>query len=86
VGMITDGDLRRAINKYENILKLNAEDIMTRNPKTIGKDLKLYEAEKVFNCYEIVTLVVAEDEGKFLGLLQLYDIEKRREERRYAKT
>jgi arabinose-5-phosphate isomerase len=86
VGIITDGDLRRAINKYENILKLKAEDIVTRNPKTISKDLKLYEAEKVFNCYEIVTLVVADDEGKLLGLLQLYDIEKSREERRYAKV
>jgi arabinose-5-phosphate isomerase len=85
-GMITDGDLRRAINKYDDILKLKAEDIMTKNPKTISKDLKLYEAEKVFNCYEIVTLVVADDEGRLLGLLQLYDIEKRREERRYAKT
>jgi arabinose-5-phosphate isomerase len=85
MGIITDGDLRRAINKYENILKLKAEDIVTRNPKTISKDLKLYEAEKIFNCYEIVTLVVADDEGKLLGLLQLYDIEKPQEERRYAK-
>jgi arabinose-5-phosphate isomerase len=86
MGIITDGDLRRAVNKHENILKLNAEDIMTRNPKTISKDLKLYEAEKIFNCYEIVTLVVADDAGKLLGLLQLYDIEKSREERRYART
>ena len=84
-GIITDGDLRRAVNKYENIFKLRAEDIMTRTPKTIDKDLKLYEAEKIFNRYEIITLIVADDEGKLLGLLQLYDIEKPREERRYAK-
>jgi arabinose-5-phosphate isomerase len=86
MGIITDGDLRRAINKYENILKLKAEDIMTKDPKTVSKDLKLYEAEKIFNRYEVVTLIVADDEGKLLGLLQLYDIEKPREERRYAKT
>lgn len=85
IGVVTDGDLRRAVNKYENIFRLKAEEIMTRNPKTISKDLKLYEAEKIFNRYEIVTLVVASDEGKLLGLLQLYDIEKPREERRYAK-
>jgi len=84
-GIITDGDLRRAVNKYENIFKLRAEDIVTRNPKTIDKDLKLYEAEKIFNRYEIITLIVADDEGKLLGLLQLYDIEKPREERRYAR-
>ena len=85
VGVITDGDLRRAVNKYENIFRLKAEDIITRNPKIISKDLKLYEAEKIFNRYEIITLIVADDEGKLLGLLQLYDIEKRPEERRYAK-
>jgi len=86
IGVVTDGDLRRALNKYENIFALKVEGIMTRNPKTISKDLKLYEAEKIFNRYEIVTLIVADDEGKLLGLLQHYDIEKRREERRYAKT
>jgi arabinose-5-phosphate isomerase len=85
VGVITDGDLRRAINKYENIFRLKAESIMTRNPRTIGKDLKLYEAEKLFNRYEIVTLIVADDDSKLLGLLQFYDIGKPREERKYAK-
>lgn len=86
IGVISDGDLRRALNKYENVFKLEAKDIMTKNPKTISKDLKLYEAEKIFNRYEIVTLIVADDQGRLIGLLQLYDIEKRREERRYAKT
>ncbi len=86
IGVITDGDLRRALNKYENVFGLKAKDIMTENPRTISKDLKLYEAEKVFSRYEIITLVVTDDEGKLLGLLQLYDIEKRREERRYAKA
>jgi arabinose-5-phosphate isomerase len=86
IGVITDGDLRRALGRYENVFALKAEDIMTANPRTIGKDLKLYEAEKIFNRYEIITLIVADDEGKLLGLLQLYDVEKRREERRYAKA
>jgi predicted transcriptional regulator len=59
---------------------------MTKAPKTVSKDLKLYEAQKMFNRYEIITLIVADDEGKLLGLLQLYDVEKPREERRYAKV
>jgi arabinose-5-phosphate isomerase len=86
IGVITDGDLRRALNKYENVFELKAENIMTENPKTINKGLKLYEAEKIFNRYEIITLIVVDDEGRPLGLLQLYDIEKSREERRYAKV
>jgi arabinose-5-phosphate isomerase len=85
IGVITDGDLRRAMSKYENIFELKAEDIVTKNPKTISKDLKLYEAEKIFNRYEIVTLIVADEENRLLGLLQHYDIEKPRGERRYAK-
>jgi arabinose-5-phosphate isomerase len=85
-GIITDGDLRRALNKYDNVFKLKVEDIMTKAPKTVSKDLKLYEAQKLFNRYEIITLIVAGDGGKLLGLLQLYDIEKPREERRYAKA
>jgi arabinose-5-phosphate isomerase len=86
IGVISDGDLRRALNKYENVFRLRAEDIMTKDPKTVGKDLKLYEAEKIFNRYEIITLIVTDDNSKLLGLLQLYDVEKPREERRYAKT
>jgi arabinose-5-phosphate isomerase len=86
IGIITDGDLRRALNKYKEVFGLKAGDIMTKSPKTISKDLKLYEAEKIFSRYEIITLVVADNEGKLLGLLQLYDIEKRRGERRYAKA
>jgi arabinose-5-phosphate isomerase len=85
-GIITDGDLRRALNRYDNVFELKAEDIMTKDPKTVNKDLKLYEAQKIFNRYEIITLIVADDGSKLLGLLQLYDIEKPREERRYAKA
>jgi len=73
IGIITDGDLRRALNQYENIFTFKAEDIMTRNPKVVSKDLKLYEAERLFNTYEIVTLLVCSKEGKLLGLLQFHD-------------
>ncbi len=37
VGVITDGDIRRAVNKYENIFKLKAEDVMTRTPRLSAK-------------------------------------------------
>lgn len=71
IGIITDGDLRRALNKHANILVLKARNIMTKNPKTINKDLKLYEAEKIFNEQEIITLLVSSEEGKLLGLLSI---------------
>jgi len=71
IGIITDGDLRRALNKHGNILALKARDIMTKNPKVINKDLKLYEAEKIFNTENIIMLLVSGREGKLLGLLPI---------------
>ena len=71
IGIITDGDLRRALTKHENILMLKARDIMTKHPRTISKDLKLYEAEKIFNEQAIITLLVSSEEGKLLGLLSI---------------
>ena len=71
IGIITDGDLRRAMNKRGNILLLKAQDIMTKHPRTINKDLKLYEAEKIFNEEKIITLLVSSEEGKLLGLLSI---------------
>src|SRR3989338_7144714 len=66
IGVITDGDLRRALNKHENIFQYNAEKFMTRGPKTIDKDLLLYEAEKVLNQYAVNALLVADKEKKLL--------------------
>jgi len=71
IGIITDGDLRRALNKHGNILILRARDIMAKNPKTINKDLKLYEAEKVFNEQQIILLLVCGEKGELVGLLPI---------------
>lgn len=74
IGIITDGDLRRALNKRENIFALKAKDIMTRNPKTTHKNLKLYEAEKLLNKYEINALIVVDDSNRLLGVLIYHNI------------
>ena len=44
VGIITDGDIRRMLNKYDNISGLIAKDIMTSNPKTIPVNVLAIEA------------------------------------------
>jgi len=74
VGIITDGDLRRALNKYENIFELKAEDIMTKQPVTISKDSKLYEAQEIFNAKKIVTLIITDDKGKLQGVHQVHNL------------
>ncbi|MBI4652551.1 KpsF/GutQ family sugar-phosphate isomerase, partial [Candidatus Desantisbacteria bacterium] len=55
-GIITDGDLRRILEKRENIYKLKAEEIMSKNPKLIGKDNLAVEALKKMEEHQITSL------------------------------
>lgn len=73
-GIITDGDLRRAMDKHaEKLFKLKAADIMTPNPKTISKTMKMAEAEMLMTSNKITSLLVAE-KGKLLGVVQIYSV------------
>jgi len=71
IGIITDGDLRRALTKHENILMFKVKDIMTKHPRTVNKGMKLYEAEKIFNEQKIILLLVASEKGNLIGLLPI---------------
>lgn len=75
-GVITDGDLRRALNQYPDasFFSLKASDIMTATPKTITADLSLWEAEQLFNTYQITALLVIEEE-QLVGILGQYQME-----------
>ncbi len=73
VGMITDGDLRRMIEKYPDYKDLKAVDIMTRNPKTIDKNRLAVDALSKMRENNITQLAVAEGD-KYLGIIHLHDI------------
>lgn len=73
-GIITDGDLRRQLeNNPENLMNLTAQEIMSKNPKTINANEKLSKAEEIMNEFEITSLLVEED-GKIIGVIQIYDL------------
>ncbi len=76
VGVITDGDLRRAIEKHENIFKMKASDIMTKNPKFILKNELALKALQIMESYSITTLFVFEkpDMPIPIGIIHLHDI------------
>jgi len=75
LGIISDGDIRRSMKeKEENFFKMKAEDIMTVNPKTIFKDVKLTEASKLMTHYKINSLLVVDHNKKCLGIVQVFDI------------
>ncbi len=73
VGVITDGDLRRAIEKNDSFLHFKAKDLMSRNPKTISKNKMATEAEELMNNYKITSLLV-EDNQKLVGITQIYNL------------
>jgi arabinose-5-phosphate isomerase len=75
-GLITDGDLRRALKGHEDIRELCAEEVMTVGPVSIEPNATLAEAlEKMERrTSQISVLPVVEEGGKALGLLRLHDI------------
>lgn len=75
MGIVTDGDVRRAMEKYRaEFFNICAMDIATRNPKSISADQKLIEAERRMTEHKINSLLVTSAEGRLEGVIQLYDI------------
>lgn len=74
-GIITDGDLRRMLEKSDNIRGIRAIDIMSKTPKTIHPTAMAVTALEIMRTNEITQLVVAE-EGQYLGILHLHDLVK----------
>ena len=72
-GMITDGDLRRMLEKNENPGSLLAKDICTRQPKTIDINELATEALALLRKYDITQLIVTENSG-YAGMLHLHDL------------
>lgn len=73
IGVITDGDLRRMLEKHEEIKSLCAEDIMTKNPKQISKKELAVNAFNLMEMNAITQLIVTND-GKYEGIIHLHDI------------
>jgi arabinose-5-phosphate isomerase len=73
LGIITDGDLRRMLQKEVQLDKVKAADIMTRQPKTIGKDEFAVKALHLMQENNITQLAVV-DEQKIAGFVHLHDL------------
>jgi len=73
VGIITDGDLRRMLEKNTDIQQFSAADIMGRNPRTIEPEMLVVKALSIMQKNNITQLLVKEGE-KYLGVVHLHDI------------
>lgn len=75
VGIVTDGDIRRAMeSRQAEFFSISAIDIATRNPKTINMNAKLIDAEKLMTKHKVNSLLAVDDQGKLQGVIQIYDI------------
>lgn len=74
LGIFTDGDLRRLLEKQVDLRTLAVETVMTRSPHTIGADHLAAEAVKYMELYRINGLLVTEDEGRLVGAFNMHDL------------
>ena len=76
VGVITDGDLRRALEKFHDLLHRSASEVMTRSPKWIEKESLAAEAVQRMESYSITSLFVFEHAGDKIpiGIVHLHDL------------
>jgi arabinose-5-phosphate isomerase len=73
-GIVTDGDLRRFIQRGGDFTKATASELATRNPKTIGPDDLAAKAVELMERYSITTLVVTDDGRTIRGVIHLHDL------------
>jgi arabinose-5-phosphate isomerase len=73
-GIVTDGDLRRALQKFPDLLTRRVADCMTHRPKTIPRDELAARAVQVMERYSITSLLVVGEDGRPEGVLHLHDL------------
>jgi arabinose-5-phosphate isomerase len=73
-GIITDGDVRRMLEKTSDVSKIKAADITTVNAKIIQPGLLAMEALETLKKFDISQLLIADSNGIYLGILHLHDL------------
>jgi arabinose-5-phosphate isomerase len=73
VGLITDGDIRRAIERWKaEFFDHTVSDIMTRQPKTVTKEMKISEIQRIMQTYKIHSVLVVDEDRKLIGVVDHY--------------
>ena len=74
LGVFTDGDLRRLVEKGVDLRSLTAADVMHANPRTVGKDALAVEAVALMEQYRINSVLVVDETGRLCGALSSNDL------------
>ena len=73
IGLITDGDLRRALGSGRSVLRLTAKQLMTPAPRTLRPDRLATEGLALLRRHDFNHVVLAEEDGAYVGLVHLHD-------------
>jgi arabinose-5-phosphate isomerase len=74
IGIFTDGDLRRAIDRNTDFHGTAIDEVMTRGCKTVTQDVLAAEAVRIMEDYSITALLVADERGRLIGALNIHDL------------
>ena len=74
VGVITDGDIRRVIEKKQNIENISASDFMNKNPKIMTENTLAFEALKHMKENRISQVLIMDSSNVYLGIVHILDI------------
>ncbi len=73
-GVFTDGDIRRALELKTHIHETHIQSLMSKNPKTIQRDLLAVEALNIMQHHKITSLIVADTEKRPVGIIHIHDL------------
>jgi len=73
-GIVTDGDLRRLLEKGKDAFEIKAAEIMSKNPKTIDKDELAAKALQIMEQYSITSLLIVDGKNSPTGIVHLHDL------------
>lgn len=74
IGVFTDGDLRRLMEKLQDFSQINIIDVMRSNPRSIRPEQLAVEAVEIMETHRINQLLVADETGKLVGALHIHDL------------
>ena len=74
VGIVTDGDLRRGLCRYEQLLEVPVKAIMSKNPKSVQVSGSVADALEIMEEYQITVLPVVGPKDELLGIIHLHDL------------
>lgn len=73
-GIVTDGDLRRLLEKRKDVFEITASDMMTVNPKIIAKNELAAKALQIMEQYSITSLLIVDERDSPAGIIHLHDL------------